>query len=434
MSTDTNGSVTRREFIRTSAAGALLAAPAARAWADDDGRAGAPIRVGLVGCGGRGTGAATQALNADPGVRLVAMGDMFEDKIAASHERLRSHAPERVDVPAARRFIGFDAYRQVVGSGVDVVLLAAPPHFRPKHLDAAVAAGCHVFCEKPMAVDGPGVRSVLASAAAARQARLSLVSGFCWRYSLPERATFARLNDGAIGRIMSAHTTYHAGPLGQNPRQPGWSDMEWQLRNWWHFRWLSGDHIVEQACHSVDKINWAMSGRTPSRATALGGRFMREGAESGNVYDHFTVVFEYDDGARCFHTCRQMPHCHFDNTDYFIGTEGTCFVNGWGPTQVIEGANPWVYEGPTRNMYQVEHDELFASIRAGEPLNDGEWMAHSTLMSIMGRMSAYTGQPVTWQQALDSDERWTPPAYDFTELDVPPVAKPGAYTPGPWTA
>jgi len=415
--------VTRREFVRTSAAtaGVLVAAPFVHAAGDDR------IRVGLVGCGGRGTGAAVQALNADPGVELWAMGDMFEDRLSGSHERLVKHARERVTVPVTRRFTGFEAYRQVIDSGVDVVLLATPPHFRPQHLEACVKAGKHVFCEKPMAVDPAGVRRVLDTVRYARDRDLAIVAGFCWRYSAAERATYARIRDGAIGDVVSVHTTYHASPLGQHPRQPGWSDMEWQLRNWWHFRWLSGDHIVEQACHSIDKINWAMGDRPPVKATGLGGRFMRHGPESGNVYDHFTVVYDYDGGQRCFHTCRQMPNCTYDNTDYVMGTEGTCYVNGWAHTHVIEGRRPWSYDGERPDMYQVEHDELFASIRRGEPINDGDWMVLSTMMAIMGRMAAYSGQTVTWEQAMRSAEDWTPAEYALTDLGVPPVARPGEY-------
>ena len=418
--------VTRREFVRataaTATAGALLGAPFVHAGGSDT------IRVGLVGCGGRGTGAATQALDADGGVVVTAMGDMFEDRLSGSLQRLRGHAAERVRVPARSRFIGFDAYRGVIDSDVDVVLLATPPHFRPAHLAAAVDAGKHVFCEKPMAVDSTGVRQVLRTAGYAREKRLSLVSGFCWRYSSPERATFQRIHDGAVGEVVSVHTTYHASPIGAHLRQGDWSDMQWQLRNWWHFRWLSGDHIVEQACHSIDKINWAMNGRLPLRASAIGGRLMRTGAESGNVYDHFTVIYEYADGARCFHTCRQMPGCAYDNTDYVMGTRGTCSVNGWAPTHVIKGLNPWSYEGEHPNMYQVEHDELFASIRGGTPINDGDWMTRSTMMAILGRMAAYSGQTVSWADALNSAEDWTPPSYALGELEVPPVAVPGEYT------
>jgi predicted dehydrogenase len=414
--------LSRREFVKTSAAAALLTAPFVHAAGSDT------IRVGLIGCGGRGTGAAREALRADRAVILTAMGDVFADRLSASLQRLAEQEPQRVQVPPEMQFAGFDAYRDVIASGVDVVILAAPPHFRPAHLAAAVGAGRHVFCEKPMAVDATGVRSVLASVESARSRRLAIVAGFCWRYSAPERATFGRILDGAVGDVVSAHTAYHASPLPTFPRQDGWSDMEFQLRNWYHFRWLSGDHIVEQACHSIDKINWAMGGRMPAQAAALGGRQMRSGPETGNVYDHFTVIYDYDDGARCFHTCRQMPHCAYDNTDYIIGTQGNCFINGWGPTHVISGARPWTYEGERPNMYQVEHDELFASIRNGEPINDGVWMAHSTMMAIMGRMAAYSGQTVTWPQALEAGEDWTPPAYTLSELEVPPVAVPGGYT------
>ncbi len=417
--------MTRREFVRATAVAATvgaLGAPLVHAAGSDS------IRVGLIGCGGRGTGAGTQALDADPGVVLVAMGDMFEDQLTASLGRLQAHAPQRVRVPPDAQFTGFDAYRRVIESDVDVVILTTPPHFRPAHLAAAVEAGRHVFCEKPMAVDATGVRQVIQTTEYARQKRLNLVAGFCWRYSFPERATYQRIHDGAVGGVVSVHTTYHASPLGVHPRRDGWTDMEWQLRNWWHFRWLSGDHIVEQACHSIDKINWAMNGVMPVRASAIGGRLMRTGAESGNVYDHFTVIFEYTDGARCFHTCRQMPNCNYDNTDYIIGTNGTCAVNGWAPSHVIRGETPWVYEGEHPNMYQVEHDELFASIRNGTPINDGSWMTQSTMMAILGRMAAYSGQTVSWDEALNSAEDLTPTAYVLGKLDVPPVAVPGHYT------
>jgi predicted dehydrogenase len=416
--------VTRREFVKTSAVAALpvaVSVPWAHAQGSDE------IRVGVVGCGGRGSGAAKQALAADPGVVIVAMGDMFSDRLGSSYDALKAVSSERVQVPPERRFAGFSAADEVIGSDIDVVILATPPHFRPAHLKSAVAAGKHIFCEKPMAVDSTGVRSVLESVKEAKAKNLAIVAGFCWRYSDPERATYKQIHEGGIGDIVSMHTTYHASPLGQRPREVYWSDMEFQLRNWWHFRWLSGDHIVEQACHSIDKINWAMNDMPPAKATAIGGRLMRQGEASGNVYDHFSVIYEYPDGQRCFHTCRQMPHSAYDNTDYIMGTEGTCFINGWGPTHVIKGPHPWTYDGKTRNMYQVEHDELFASLRSGEPINDGDWMATSTLMSIMGRMSAYTGQPITWDEALTAEEDWAPSVYAVGDLEVPNVALPGGY-------
>jgi predicted dehydrogenase len=418
---------TRRDFVTSAAAtvgaGALVGPALATPFSEAD-----ELRVGLVGCGGRGTGAAAQALNADPHVIIYALGEVFEDRLDGSLKNLQGHpASDRVQVPAARRFVGFDAYQKVIDSGVDVVILATPPNFRPEHLRAAVAANKHIFCEKPMAVDAPGVRSVIETSAAAKRKNLALVCGFCWRYSYPDRAVYQQIHDGAIGDIRGMHVTYHTGPLRTHPRQPEWTDMEWQLRNWHHFTWISGDHIVEQAVHSVDKINWAMQGEMPVRCTALGGRGVRSGPESGNVYDHFAVIYEYENGARCFLTARQQPNCSNDNTDFIMGADGTCFVNGWGPTQIITGKNPWSYpaDGPKPNMYQVEHDELFASIRSREPINDGVWMTNSTMMAIMGRMAAYTGQTITWEQAINSTEDLTPARLEFGEVAVPPIARPG---------
>jgi len=419
--------ITRRDFVRSSAAALSVSALASPALARR--RAGETIRVGLIGCGGRGTGAANQALNADDGVVLYALADMFPDRLERCRKGLAQHpAADRVQVSNQRCFVGFDAYRELINNGdVDVVLLATPPHFRPAHLEAAVKAGKHVFCEKPMAVDAPGVRSVSRSAAEAERRGLSLVSGFCWRYSMPERATYRKIHEGAIGDIRAMHVTYHTGPIGTHPRRPEWSDMEWQLRNWHHFTWISGDHIVEQACHSIDKINWAMNGVMPVRATAMGGRGVRKGPESGNSYDHFAVIYEYENGARCFVTCRQQPNCSNDNSDYIFGADGRCFVNGWAPRHEIDSARPWRYpsDGPKPNMYQVEHNELFASIRNGTPMNDGVWMANSTMMAIMGRMAAYTGQTITWDDALASTEDLTPARYELGEIPAPAIAQPG---------
>lgn len=433
MSESTNdpiGDVSRRTFVRTSSVGLgalAAAAPISMAWAAGDDR----IKVGLIGCGGRGSGAAGQALNADDGVVLYAMGDAFSDRLENSRGHLTDRYGDRVDVPQERRFTGFDAYQKVLDSDVDVVILTTPPHFRPDHFEAAVKANKHIFMEKPMAVDGHGVRKVLANAKIAKDKGLNVMGGFCWRYNHPNRECYKRIHDGAIGDIVCAHSTYLTAPLGTKPRQDGWSDMEWQLRNWQHFNWLSGDHIAEQACHAIDKINWAKNGMKPAKAIALGGRQMRDTPESGNVYDHFSVMYVYDDGSRCFHDCRQMPGCWNDNTEYLIGTNGNCYVNSWGPTQVIEGPNAWEYEGPNPNMYQVEHDELFQAVRGKRPrVDDTEAMMTSTLMAIMGRMSAYSGQQVTWDDALNSDDRLGPTSYALGELPVISVSIPGQ--PGTW--
>jgi predicted dehydrogenase len=429
-STETkSGSISRRDFVRSGAAAATLGAMAApvlaRARTSD--RADT-IKIGLVGCGGRGTGAAAQALAADPDVVLHAMGDAFDDQLQSSLKRLVENSDAtRIDVPESRQFSGFDAYKQVIDSGVDVVLLATTPVFRPMHLEYAISRDKHVFCEKPVAIDAPGIRKVLQLAKEADRRDLKLMSGFCWRYSLPQRATYEKLHAGAIGEIRAMETTYQAGPLTDVARQDGWSDMEWQMRNWKAFTWLSGDHIVEQAIHAIDWVNWAMQGEMPVKAWGNGGRQCRTGEWTGNMYDHFSICYEFADGQRAYHLCRQIANTPFDNNAYFMGTEGYCSSNPWTPECKIEnnGMEMWRYDGENNNMYQTEHDELFQAIRSGRPLNEGVAMAHSTMMGIMGRMCAYTGQTLTWEQCLNSEEKFAPESWEWGEVPFPSVAKPG---------
>ncbi|MFO0963366.1 MAG: Gfo/Idh/MocA family oxidoreductase [Phycisphaerales bacterium] len=425
--------ITRRGFVAAGLAtgAATLAVP--RVWG------GAPasdtIKIALIGCGGRGTGAAAQALQADPGVVLWAMADVFQDRMDGALAQLQKHpAKDRVQVAKERQFTGFDGYKQAIASGVDVVLLCSAPHFRPMHLRAAVEANKQIFCEKPMFVDSPGYRSVVESVAMAKQRNLNLMSGFCWRYSSPERAVFEQILDkDTLGVPMAMYSCYYTGPLGTNPRKPGWSDMEFQLRNWQHFVWLSGDQIVEQAVHSIDKINWCFRNQPPKSAVGMGGRQTRENVpERGDVYDHFAVVYEWEDGRRAFMNCRQQADCYFGNTDWIAGTKGQCFINGWGPTQWIkdpQGKVLWQNpaNAPKPNMYQVEHNELFKSIREGKVHNDGDWMVNSCLLGVLGRMAAYSGQQVTWQQAQESKESLAPPKYELGELAMPPEKKPGQY-------
>jgi predicted dehydrogenase len=409
--------LTRRHFLRNSstvAVGGLVASAALTRAADASAPAPSVIKVGLIGCGGRGTGAALQALKADPGVRLTALADVFADRLDSSLATLKkmTAVANRIDVTPATSFVGLDAYQKVIDSGVDVVLLASTPAFRPEHFRAAVAAGKHVFCEKPVAVDGPGIRSVLASAAEAQRKNLSVVSGFCWRYDPRMRATVAQIHAGAIGDLRAIIATYHTGTLTTKfpgTRTPGQTDLEWQLRNWYNFTWLSGDHLVEQAIHNVDKIAWLMKQEMPTQAIAVGGRTV---PAYGNTYDNFSVAYEYASGVRATLSCRQHDGVYNEVTDYVMGTEGI-FSNGRLATQGITGKTNWKYTGPTRDMYQVEHDELFAAIRAGKPVNDGISMAHSTLMAIMGRMAAYTGQVVTWDRALNSEEVLVPATLDW---------------------
>lgn len=424
--------LSRRRFLQSSAAAGLAGALAGSLVIPRSVHAAGSdaLRIGLIGCGGRGTGACRQALSADPGAVLVAMGDAFADRLQASLKTLKDPAEDktniipRLQVDPDHCFVGFDAYKKVIES-VDVVLLTTPPHFRPAHLRAAIEAGKHVFAEKPVAVDAPGVRSVLASAQLAKDKNLSLVSGFCWRYNNAERAAFQQIHDGAIGDILTLYHTYNTTGLWQHPRQDGWSDMENQLRNWLYYSWLSGDHICEQAVHSIDKMAWAMGDVMPVKAVAHGGRQVRTEERFGNIFDHFSVVYDFPAGQRGFLFCRQEDGCATDTSDHITGSKAVCDINGGQNLHRIHGGATWDYPGPRNNMYQTEHDELFAAIRAGKPINNGVRMANSTMMAILGRMAAYTGKAITWDQAINSKEDMTPAKYEWGPMPVGPVAMPG---------
>lgn len=424
-----SGGASRRDFLRTSSLlGAAMATGAAGSGAHAAGNG--TIRVGLVGCGGRGTGAAAQAMAAGKDVRLVALGDMFRENLDASRDNLRKDGGDRFAVPDDHCFTGFDAYKKVIDCGVDVVLLATPPGFRPLHLKAAVEAGKHCFVEKPVAVDGPGVRSVLASCEEAKKKNLSVVSGLCWRYHTAMRETVKRVQDGAVGEVRILQTTYNVGnakpPITFDPSK--WSEMEWQLRNWYYLSWLSGDHNVEQHVHSLDKMAWVLKDEYPTRAWGSGGRTVRTGPEYGNIYDHHVVTYEFDNGVKCFSHCRQQDRTLNDVSDFVYGTEGTAtLLGGRKRNYVIDGKDKWRFpkNANAGNMYQQEHDELFASIRSSNPINDGVWMSKSTLMGIMGRMATYTGQEVTWDQALNSKDDLSPKHYAFGPNPVPAPAVPG---------
>jgi predicted dehydrogenase len=429
MSNNKNNNGTRRSFLKNSSI-ALIGSTLAYhsgASAQLGGSKRTTLKVGLVGCGGRGTGAAVQALQADPDVVLTAMGDVFEDRLNESYKEIIKVAKNKVKVNNQNKFVGFDAYLKVIQSGVDVVLLATPPGFRPDHLMAAIDAGKHVFCEKPVAVDAPGVRKVLMAAKKAKEKNLSLVSGFCFRYDASNRATFGRILKGDIGDIRAVSTFRNGGELWYKPRQPEWSDMTNQMRNWYYYNWLSGDFIVEMAVHSLDMMSWIMGDKMPVKATGTGGRQVRVDEKYGNIYDHFAIEFEYANGAKGYHFTRQQTGTSSRNTVEAMGTEGNALI-AIGRQYEITGKNPWKYTGPTNNMYQTEHDELFASIRNGKPMNDGEWMANSTMLGIWGRMAGYTGQTITWEQAINSNEILGPKTEDYAwdlKWKVPEIAKPG---------
>ncbi len=396
------------------------------------------LKVGLIGCGGRGSGATEEALNADPNVVLTAMADVFDDQLETSYRRLKEKFPQKVQVSPDKKFIGLDAYQKLIDSDVDVVLLAAPPAFRPDHLEYAVNAGKHLFCEKPFAVDGPGLRRVIMATQKAREKHLSLVSGFCWRYHLPKRETFNRIINGQIGEILTVEATYNTGELWFKERRDGWSDMEYKLRNWLYYNWLSGDHIIEQAIHSLDMLQWGMGDTLPVRATGSGGRQKRVDKKFGNVYDHFAVTYEYPNGTKAYFSCRQQNGTSPSYGVEFVGTDGKCIVDCRTGVHEIKGSHPWIYQDETkftdenayqkaksRGMYQLEHDELFASIRNNQPINDGDWMTRSNLIALTGRIAAYTGQTITCEQALCSTEALFPgPVSWETTYDLP-IAIPG---------
>jgi myo-inositol 2-dehydrogenase / D-chiro-inositol 1-dehydrogenase len=411
-------SLSRRGFLKGSAAlagaavGTLTIARSAHAAGSGT------IRAGLIGCGGRGSGAAANAMNAGPDVKIVALADIFADRVEGACKRLKQIKPEQVDVPPERRFVGFDGYRKVIQSDVDVVLIACASHFHPQYLKAAVEAGKHVFCEKPHSLDVPGLRVAMAAADEAARKKLSLVSGLCWRYDPGVREAMKRVRDGAIGEIIAIQENYLGTPYILRERRPEWSEMEYQFQNWYHFNWLSGDQTAQQLIHSIDKSSWALGDVPPVRAWGMGGRQVCVEPQYGDQFDHHSVVFEYANGVRVFGACRDMPGCYSETTDVILGTKGRAFL----PNRPrIEGQNPWQYKGGGEGMYDVEHKELFDAIRAGKPINNRSYMFTSTMLAILAQMVCYSGQAITWEEAMGSKLTFALPRYGF---DVEPPIKP----------
>jgi len=435
--TSSSSSSNRRTFLKAGGTAAVAAStisfPSVTFGKPDSRK----LKIGFIGCGGRGTGAAVQALTADSNCELWSMGEVFQNQLDRSLKSVQGRRAGQVNVDDKRKFIGLDAYQKVLESGVDLVILTTPPGFRPLHFKAAIDAGKHVFLEKPMATDAPGLRSVMETYKAAEKKGLAVVAGFCWRYDPARREFFKRIADGAIGDVQSMYATYYTGPVKPMPpdsaRKKEWSDIEWQVRNWYNFAWCGGDGLVEQAVHSVDKVSWVFGDVPPHSCVAVGGR--QRPNNSGNIWDHIEVNYVFDRGARGHLGQRQIPGCHGENADYILGTKGRAQIAGGliiSGKDAIKGdtdkwtynanADIWRYTGPNANMYQVEHDELFASIRDGKPINNGQRMCNATGMAIMGRMAGYTGKQVTWDMAINSkqnlfpkDQNWetgkhTPPA------------------------
>lgn len=412
---------TRRTFLQHSAiAGAAAFWVAGRAGAAEIDPA-APIRVGLVGSGRRGNGAARDCTQAHPGVVIVSQCDLFADQLAASREKLATLG-EQYKVTDDTAFVGFDGYQKVLATDIDMVILATPPAYRAQHLRAAVEAGKHVFLEKPAGTDPRQVKSVIESGELAKARKLSIVSGTQRRHDVNYREVIQRIHDGAIGEIVAAQA-YWVGDYGYYPavlRQAEWSDMEYHNRNWNYFTWIGGDHIVEQHVHNLDVINWVLNAH-PIKAVGMGGRSQRTGAEFGHIYDHFSVEYEYPNGVIVQSLCRQNADTYSRVGENVIGTKGSSDCR-----RAIKGSNKFRVREDAPNPYVQEHANLIAAILKGEPLNEAKQIAESTMTAIIGRMSAYTGQEVSWDWAMnESKEDLLPKEWTMGPLPTPEIAVPG---------
>jgi predicted dehydrogenase len=407
----------RRDFLKTAVgavAGATMAWPCRNVHA-----AGSDIlKIGMIGCGSRCPGAAVNAMNVDPGVRLVAMTDIFADRVQNRREMLKKEKPDQVQVDDAHCFSGLDGYRQVIDC-VDVVLIACSAKFHPVYLQAAIEAGKHVFVEKPHAIDPVGVRQITAACALAKQKNLSVMSGLQSRFHPGYQETIQRIHDGAIGEIVAIEENFLRGPYGLYYRQKDQNEVAYQFSNQYHFAWLCGDDVPQSLVHNVDRATWAMKEQTPVKAHGLGGRSASFGEVYGNVFDHHSVVYEYANGVRMYALCRTQNGCYNNSDSILLGSKGRCNV-----TQcVIEGASKWKYQGPGGNPYDLEHKALFTAIRSGNPINCGDYMARSTLIGILGQLACYSGRELTWEQVATSGFTFLPDVQDV-RLDMEPPVQP----------
>ena len=417
------GRIKRRDFVKMMGVGAAaLASGAGRMYAAGSDK----IRVGLIGCGGRGSHDGSNFLNAGENVELAAMGDLFKDQLDSARSMFQTNLPDKVKVTDDTCFAGWDAYKKVLACDVDVVILTTAPHFRPEHLRAAVEAGKHVFMEKPVAVDPVGVRSVIESSELADKKGLTIVAGTQMRRIAHLMEGVKRIQDGDIGEIVGGQCVRIGGGMtdwGPRPRRPEWTDMEWQLRRWLFLTWLSGDFIAEMHVHNLDIMNWAM-GAHPVQCVGMGGRQVRTGAEYGNVYDHFAVEYEYPNGVRIEYMGAQIDQATDRCDQHVVGTKGSAHLDF--ANAIIEGAKPFKYDGPAWNPELRQHADQISAIREGKRLNEGKRIAESSLTSIMGRMSAYTGRALKWDWAMKASQLDLRPAkYEFGALEMEPVAIPG---------
>jgi predicted dehydrogenase len=372
----------------------------------------------MIGCGGRNSGAAAQALTADPGARLVAMCDIFKDRVLAKREEIKTQKAAQVEVPEDHCFTGFDGYKQVIEAS-DVVLIANAAKFHPLHSMAAIAAGKHVFVEKPHGIDPAGIKLMQKACDTAREKRLCIVSGLHSRYHAGYAETVKRIQDGAIGSVVSIEENFLRAPYGVTERKPGLSELEWQCSTQYHFRWLSGDDVPQSLVHNMDRASWVLGNKVALKCHGLGGRSSMVETVYGDVFDHHSVIFEMEGGVRVYAFCRTTTGCYDESSSLVFGSKGRANVTACR----IMGEKPWRWEGSC-DPYQVEHDVLFKAIRSGQPVNNGDYMARSTLITVMGQLSCYTGKEVTWEQAMASDFLYAPKPEECRDNMEPPT-KPG---------
>ncbi|MBI4662275.1 MAG: Gfo/Idh/MocA family oxidoreductase [Verrucomicrobia bacterium] len=422
---------TRRQFLKTSATATATAATLssldiarfAHAAGSDI------IRVGMIGCGGRNSGAAVQALTADSGARLVAMCDIFMDRVHAKRAAIRQQRPDQVQVIDGHCFAGFDGYKDVIDCS-DVVLIANAAKFHPHHAMAAIQAGKHVFVEKPHGIDPAGLKQMQAACDLAKQKKLCVVSGLQSRTHPGIAETIQRIHDGAIGDIVSMEENFLRAPYNVIPRKPGLSELEWQCSTQYHFTWLSGDDVVQSLVHNLDRSTWVMKGQAPVKCHGLAGRSSMVEPIYGNVFDHHSVVYEYANGVRLYAFCRTTNFCYDETSSVILGTKGRASLLACR----IWGEKTWRWEGKA-DPYQIEHDRLFGAIRSGNPINNGDYMVRSTMVTVMGQLSCYTGQEITWDRINQSEFYYPPKPEDCRDGMEPPV-KPGpdgtyaVYAPG----
>jgi len=421
----------RRDFLRRSAEAAGTAVVAANLGIARGAHAAGSdtFKIALIGCGGRGTGAAVNAIQNTAGanVQLVAMADAFQQRLDRSLQAIQKRCPGHATVPEERRFVGLDAPGKAIQSDVDMVLLCSPPGFRPLDFEAAVAAGKHIFMEKPICVDGPGYRRVVAANEKAKQKNLMVAVGLNGRHSQANRDAMKRVHEGAIGRLQFFRAYYNAAGVWMRPREAGDTEMQYQVRNWYYFNWLSGDQIVEQHVHTLDAVNWMMRDAHPTEAQGMGGRQVRIGKDYGEIYDHFSVEYTYPDGAKMFSFSRHIPQC-WNSTDRFAhGTKGYVQFARAGSDVCVDGQAPIKIPADKIDSHQTEHDHLFAALLKGQTYNEADYGAAASLTAILGRMACYSGKVVTWDEAANSNVDLSPPAYAWDAIPQPHAGPDGLY-------